>query len=91
MAEAKTPHKRVIAGVVVTKAGDKSITVLVERKVMHPKYHKFVKRFKKYIVHDEENKVHVGDTVEAEEMRPLSKRKAFTLRRVVKTAVGVEG
>ncbi|MBD3839698.1 MAG: 30S ribosomal protein S17, partial [Epsilonproteobacteria bacterium] len=42
--------KRVIQGKVIKKAGDKSVTILVERKVLHPKYHKIVKRFKKYIV-----------------------------------------
>ncbi|MDD2384429.1 MAG: 30S ribosomal protein S17 [Sulfurospirillaceae bacterium] len=80
--------KREIQGVVVQKAGDKTITVLVERRVMHPRYRKFVKRFKKYLVHDESNQVKAGDTVSAIECRPLSKRKAFRLKEVVK--VGVE-
>ena len=80
--------KREIQGVVVQKAGDKTITVLVERRVMHPRYRKFVKRFKKYLVHDESNQVKAGDTVSAIECRPLSKRKAFRLKTVVK--VGVE-
>jgi len=84
----KEAHKRVVQGTVVKKAGDKSITVLVERKVMHPKYHKFVKRFKKYIVHDEQNSVKVGDLIEAIECRPLSKRKAYTLKAVL--VAGVE-
>ena len=43
--------KRQIQGVVVAKAGDKTATILVERRVMHPRYHKFVKRFKKYLAH----------------------------------------
>ena len=46
--------KRVIQGKVIKIAGDKSATVLVERKVLHPRYHKIVKRFKKYVIHDEE-------------------------------------
>ena len=82
------PHKRVIAGRVVAKAGDKSATILVERRVTHPKYRKIVKRFKKYIVHDENNSVKVGDVIEAIECKPISKRKSFTLHKVV--TVGVE-
>ena len=82
------PHKRIISGKVVTKAGDKSVTILVERRVIHPKYRKIVKRFKKYIIHDENNSVKVGDVIEAIECKPISKRKAFTLHKVV--SVGVE-
>ncbi|MGP1450690.1 MAG: 30S ribosomal protein S17 [Wolinella sp.] len=81
-------HKRVIQGRVVSKTGDKSVAVLVERRVIHPKYRKIVKRFKKYIVHDENNSVKVGDTIEAIECRPLSKRKSFNLHKVL--VVGVE-
>ena len=76
-------HKREISGVVVKRAGDKSATVLVERKVLHPKYHKAVKRFKKYIILDEKNELNVGDTVIAVECRPLSKTKSFRLQTVV--------
>ncbi len=71
--------KRVISGTVIKKAGDKTATVLVERKVLHPRYHKTVKRFKKYLVHDEQNEVNVGDTIHAIECRPLSKSKNFRL------------
>lgn len=80
--------KREIQGVVVQKTGDKTATVLVERRVMHPRYRKFVKRFKKYLVHDEKNEATAGDTVVAIECRPLSKRKSFRLKAVV--ARGVE-
>ncbi len=76
-------HKREISGVVVKRAGDKSATVLVERKVLHPKYHKTVKRFKKYIIHDEKNELGLGDTVIAVECRPLSKTKSFRLQTIV--------
>lgn len=82
------PHKRIIAGKVVTKSGDKSVTVLVERRVMHLKYRKIIKRFKRYIVHDENNSAKVGDVIEAIECKPISKRKAFALHKVV--SVGVE-
>ena len=76
-------HKREIQGKVVTIAGDKTVTVLVERRVMHPRYHKVVKRFKKYLVHDERNECKVGDEIVAVECRPLSKTKSFRLKTVV--------
>jgi len=80
--------KRIISGTVIKKAGDKSATVLVERKVLHPRYHKTVKRFKKYIIHDEKNEANVGDTVSAIECRPLSKNKAFRLLEIVERGEG---
>ena len=80
-------HKREIQGVVVKKSGEKTISVLVERKVLHPKYHKTVKRFKKYLVHDEKNEVEVGDTVIAIECRPFSARKSFRLKEIVARGV----
>ena len=79
-------HKREIQGNVVKIAGDKTVTVVVERRVMHPRYHKVVKRFKKYLVHDERNEVKVGDVVIATECRPLSKTKSFRLKTVVSGA-----
>ncbi len=79
--------KRVIQGKVVKKAGDKTATVLVERKVVHPRYHKIVKRFKKYLVHDEKNEVNVGDVISAIECRPLSKKKSFRLKEIVERGV----
>ena len=68
--------KRQIQGTVIKKAGEKTATVLVERRVLHPRYHKTVKRFKKYLIHDEKNDTNVGDTVSAIECRPLSKTKS---------------
>ncbi|MCK9337324.1 MAG: 30S ribosomal protein S17 [Arcobacteraceae bacterium] len=81
-------HKREIQGVVVKKSGDKTVSVLVTRSVLHPKYHKTVKKFKKYLVHDEKNEVKVGDTVSALECRPLSKTKSYRLNVIL--ARGVE-
>ncbi len=80
-------HKREIQGVVVKKSGDKTASVLVTRSVLHPKYHKTVKRFKKYLIHDENNDLHVGDTVTAVECRPLSKTKSFRLKTIVSRGV----
>ena len=80
-------HKREIQGVVVKISGDKTASVLVTRQVLHPRYHKTVKRFKKYLVHDERNELNVGDTVSAVECRPLSKTKSFRLKTIVATGV----
>jgi small subunit ribosomal protein S17 len=77
-------YKREIQGIVVKKSGDKTVSLLVERKVLHPRYHKIVKRFKKYLVHDEKNDINVGDTVTAIECRPLSKTKCFRLLEILK-------
>jgi len=79
-------NKREIQGNVIKIAGDKTVTIVVERRVMHPRYHKVVKRFKKYLVHDERNEVKVGDEIVAVECRPLSKTKSFRLKSVVKGA-----
>ena len=79
-------HKREIQGNVIKIAGDKTISIVVERRVMHPRYHKVVKRFKEYLVHDERNEVKVGDQIIAIECRPLSKTKSFRLKTVVKGA-----
>ena len=80
-------YKRELQGRVIKKSGDKTVSVLVERKVVHPRYHKIVKRFKKYLVHDERNEANVGDTVRIIECRPISKRKAFRLKQIVSTGV----
>ena len=75
--------KRQISGTVIKKSGDKTVSIVVERKVIHPRYHKTVKRFKKYLVHDEKGQVSVGDTISAIECRPLSKRKTFRLLNII--------
>lgn len=69
--------RRILQGVVVSDKGDKTITVLVERRVMHPVYKKFIKLSKKYRAHDESNTCHVGDTVRIRECRPISKTKTW--------------
>ena len=69
--------KRILQGIVVSDAQDKTIVVRVERRVMHPMYKKFVTRSKKYAAHDEDNKFHTGDAVQIEESRPISKRKSW--------------
>ena len=69
--------RRVLQGVVVSDKMDKTVTVLVERRVMHPLYKKFIRRSKKYHAHDETNQVKVGDVVQIEECKPLSKTKTW--------------
>lgn len=81
-------HKRVIQGTVLKKSGDKTFSVLVEQKIMHPKYRKIIKRSKKYLIHDEANSLTIGDLVSAYECRPLSKSKSFRLKEVLKKGVG---
>jgi small subunit ribosomal protein S17 len=71
--------KRVLQGVVVSDACDKTVIVRVERRVMHPVYKKFITHSKKYAAHDEHNKFHAGDTVQIEESRPISKRKHWVV------------
>lgn len=71
--------RRVLQGVVVSDKMDKTVTVLVERRVMHPIYKKYIRRSKKYHAHDEGNSAKVGDTVRIEECRPLSKTKAWRI------------
>ena len=69
--------KRVLNGRVVSDKGDKTVTVLVERRVMHPLYKKFIKRSGRYAAHDDANLCKEGDTVRIEECRPISKRKSW--------------
>lgn len=69
--------KRVLQGVVVSDKQDKTVTVLVERRVMHPIYKKYLRKSKKYAAHDETNSVKEGETVRIRECRPLSKRKCW--------------
>jgi len=64
-------------GVVVSDKQDKTVTVLVERRVMHPLYKKYVKKSKKYAAHDEANTCKEGDQVSIQECRPLSKNKRW--------------
>jgi small subunit ribosomal protein S17 len=68
---------------------NKTVTVLVERKVKHPVYGKILVRSRKYHAHDEQNEVREGDLVTIEECRPLSKTKAWTVVKLVEKARGV--
>ena len=82
--EAKT--NRTLTGRVVSNAMDKSITVLVERRVKHPLYGKFIRRSTKIHAHDESNECNAGDWVTVEQCRPISKTKTWRLVGVVEKA-----
>ena len=69
--------RRVMQGIVVSDKMDKTITVKVERRVMHPLYKKFIRRSKKYAAHDENNQFNTGDTVSIRECPPYYKRKRW--------------
>jgi small subunit ribosomal protein S17 len=69
--------KRVLTGRVTSDKMDKTVTVLVDRRVMHPLYKKFIRRSKNYAAHDEANTCKIGDQVRIEECRPISKRKTW--------------
>ena len=71
--------RRVLTGRVTSDKMDKTITVLVNRRIMHPLYKKFIRRSKKYAAHDEANACVEGDTVRIIECPPISKRKTWTL------------
>ena len=85
-AETQTSIRRRLTGRVVSDKMDKTVTVLVERKVKHALYGKFVTRSRKYHAHDEQNEFHPGDVVMIEECRPLSKTKAWRVVKVLEKA-----
>lgn len=74
-----TTKGKVLQGTVVASKMQDTCTVAVERYVKHPKYKKFMRRTKKYLVHDKGNTAQVGQKVEIKETRPISKRKRFEL------------
>jgi len=75
-------------GVVTSDKMDKSVVVRVDRIVKHKSYKRFVRRSAKFMAHDESNGCHVGDTVEIVETRPMSARKRWRVRRIVRQAGG---
>ena len=78
---------RTLTGTVTSDKMDKTVTVLVERRVKHPLYGKYVVESKKYHAHDEANECGVGDKVEIAEARPLSKTKSWKVTRILEKAV----
>ena len=72
--------KRILIGTVSSDKTDKTVTVLVERKVKHPLYGKIIRRSKKYHAHDEANEYTIGDIVRIEETKPISKTKTWVVK-----------
>lgn len=86
---AEQTNARTVSGKVVSDKMDKSIVVLVERRMKHPIYGKYVKRSTKMRAHDESNECRMGDIVTIKESRPVSKTKSWVLERIEERAVEV--
>ena len=85
----KTSLKRTLVGKVVSDKRSKTVTVLVERRVKHDLYGKIVGKSSKYHAHDEKGEFHLGDIVEIQESRPISKTKTWVATRLVEKAAEV--
>lgn len=83
--EQKT-HARVVVGKVISNLMDKTIVVQVERRVMHPLYGKYIRKFSKMYAHDAENACNIGDTVEIQMCRPISRKKSWKLLQILNRA-----
>ena len=83
------PFRKTREGIVTCDKMDKTVTVLIERRVRHPLYGKIIVRSNKYHAHNEGNVAKAGDMVEIQEGRPISKTKAWTVTRVVQESQGV--
>ena len=88
MAETITRRRASKVGVVVSDKADKTVVVRVDRIVRHKMYKRYVRKAATFMAHDEDNQAKVGDTVEIVESRPLSARKRWRLRKIVKRGVG---
>jgi len=82
--------ERILTGKVVSNSRDKTIAVLVERKVCHPIYKKYIKRSTKVHAHDEKNECGLGDVVRVSESKPFSKTKNWALVEVVEKSVSID-
>lgn len=87
MSEEKTTLHRTVTGRVVSNKMEKSGTVVVERRVRHPMYGKYITRSTKYMFHDDANAVNIGDVVRIKACRPMSKSKSWILDEIITKAV----
>lgn len=83
----KRGTKRQVVGVVISDKMDKTVTVMVERKVKHRLYQKYIRRRNKFSAHDERNDCRVGDKVLITESRPLSRNKRWRVSQIIEKAV----
>ena len=88
MAETIGRRRASKVGVVVSDKADKTVVVRVDRIVRHKMYKRYVRKAATFMAHDEDNQAKIGDTVEIVESRPLSARKRWRMRRIVKRGVG---
>ena len=84
---AERGHRKTRQGLVVSDKMDKTVTVQIDKLVMHPVYKKYVRQRVKYKVHDERNEARTGDTVLIEECRPLSRQKRWRVKQILDRAV----
>lgn len=87
--ETKSTVQRTLTGRVISDKRDKTVTVLVERRVKHPLYSKIVIKTSKYHAHDEENAYGIGDTIEITASRPISKSKSWVASKLIEKAIVV--
>ena len=81
--EKRDSMQRTVIGKVLSNKMERTATVLVERKIKHPVYGKYIRRSKKFHVHDEQNELNIGDVVQIRETRPMSKTKSWALDKVL--------
>jgi small subunit ribosomal protein S17 len=85
----KRGMRRTLVGIVVSNKMDKTVVVRVERLVQDPQYKKYVRRYSRFMAHDEANACNVGDQVQIIEHRPLSKRKRWKVQSTVSEAASI--
>ena len=85
----ETSSVRTLVGRVVSDKMDKTVTVLVERRVKHPMYDKIIARSRKYHAHNENNEAKQGDLVEIQECRPIAKTKSWTVAKLLEKAIAI--
>ena len=90
MDQQTTKQRSTKVGVVTSSAMEKSVVVRVDRTLLHRRYRRYVRRSAKFMAHDEQNQCNVGDTVEIVETRPLSLRKRWRVRKIVRLARGTK-
>ncbi|MFP4055941.1 MAG: 30S ribosomal protein S17 [Candidatus Brocadiia bacterium] len=83
-------RRKIAIGIVRSDKMDKTITVEAERRVLHPRYHKYIRAYTRYVAHDENNQARVGDKVSIMETRPLSKTKRWRLVDILEPARGAQ-
>jgi small subunit ribosomal protein S17 len=85
----ETTSKRTLIGRVVSDKMEKTVTVLIERRVKHPMYDKILVRSRKYHAHNEQNEAKTGDLVEIQECKPIAKTKAWVVTKLLQKAIAI--